>query len=173
MIAGLATSYALLNGARRSTALSREAGQVSAAVAELVDRRESSQHLFGEKSAAIAQLRALGEVCSKDGWDGHHAAAVDPRAVRTAELLVRALPDHVAVPTFAAEPDGSVSVDWMPTRHRVFSLSVGCTDQLAYAWLDGTDRGHGVALFDGYSVPDRILDGIGFVATRNAPLGTA
>ena len=61
---------------------------------------------------------------------------------------------------FAPEPDGSISLDWIRSRSNFFSVSVGASDRLAYAWLDGTDRGHAVARFDGDSVPSRILEGI-------------
>ena len=64
------------------------------------------------------------------------------------------------LPEFSPEPDGSISLDWIMSRTRVFSISVSPRDRLAYAWLDGSDRGHGVATFDRSMIPQRILDGI-------------
>jgi hypothetical protein len=84
-------------------------------------------------------------------------------ALQNAEMFLRALPEDLPTPEFAPEPDGSISLDWIHTRHRLFSLGVGPNDRLAYAWLDGTDKGHGVARFDGLSVPQRVLAGIQFI----------
>jgi hypothetical protein len=85
---------------------------------------------------------------------------IDPIAVLWAERLVRALPDGMPLPEFAPEPDGSISLDWILSCNRLFSLSVGRVGRLAFAWLDGTDKGHGVAPFDGQNVPPRVLDSI-------------
>ena len=64
------------------------------------------------------------------------------------------------LPEFAPEPDGAISLDWIRSRHRLFSLSIGSTNRLAYSWLDGAHRGHAVAQFDGTKIPVRILQGI-------------
>ena len=139
---------------------SPEAQAVSRRAAEVVTDWERSQALFGEKSAAISQLRTLANECADQDWDGYDARAIDPQAVAVAESFLRALPRGVALPEFAPEPDGSVSLDWIHSRNRLFSMSVGDGYRLAYAWLDGTDKGHGVASFDGAVIPPRILDGI-------------
>ena len=98
---------------------------------------------------------------------------IDPMAMINAEAFVRALPIGVPLPEFAPEPDGSVSLDWIQSRTRKFSLSVGRSQRLAYAWLDGTDSGHGVATFDGSIIPPRIIEGIFAIAKNgHAPIGT-
>jgi hypothetical protein len=51
-------------------------------------------------------------------------------------------------------------LDWIQSRHRLFSLSVGGSGWLAYAWLDGADKGCGIARFDVTCVPARVLEGI-------------
>ena len=61
------------------------------------------------------------------------------------------------MPEFAPEPDGAISLDWIQSRHRLFTLSISASNRLAYAWLDGTDKGHGVARFDGRTIPRRVL----------------
>ena len=153
--------YAALNVyARGSSAISSEARAAQKAATTVVESAERSQALFGEKAAAISQLRALAHECSEQGWDGAEACALDPTAVLIAEGFVRALPDGIPLPEFAPEPDGSVSLDWIQSRNRLFSMSVGPSHRLAYAWLDGADKGHGVARFDGENVPPRILEGI-------------
>ncbi|MGH8504252.1 MAG: hypothetical protein ACREVE_17690 [Gammaproteobacteria bacterium] len=167
-------SAALNAYARPGSAISIEALKVSRAASAVVELAERSQALFDEKATAIAQLMALAHDCAEQGWDGNEACAIDPRALRNAGDFVRALPGNVPAPEFAPEPDGSISLDWIQSRHRLFSLSVGSSNLLAFAWLDGADRGHGVARFDGLSVPSRVLSGIQSILNHgNAPLRIA
>jgi hypothetical protein len=88
------------------------------------------------------------------------AAAIDPLTVLMGRRFLRLLPESVPLPEFAPEPDGFISLDWIRSPNRLFSLSIGRSNRLAYAWLDGADRGHGVARFDGQNVPARVLEGI-------------
>jgi hypothetical protein len=105
-------------------------------------------------------LRALANECTEPDWDGNEARALDPLAILMAETFVRALPDSLPLPEFAPEPDGSISLDWIQSRNRLFTLSVSANHCLAYAWVDGSDKGHGVARFDETSIPRRVLEGI-------------
>lgn len=87
---------------------------------------------------------------------------------------MRVLPGYVPLPEFAPEPDGSVSLDWTESRHRRFTLSIGGSNRVAYAWLDGADKGHGVVRFDGTSIPPRVLEGIGSIVNHgNTPFRVA
>ena len=117
----------------------------------------------------MSQLRALTHECTEKGWDGYEACALDPTAVLIAEGFVRALPDSVPLPEFAPEPDGSVSLDWIQSKNRLFTMSVGTNHRLAYAWLDGADKGHAVARFDGETIPPRILQGINAIMNHGNP----
>ncbi len=96
--------------------------------------------------------------CSTPDWDGYRALPVNPAALERAETLLRSLPDDLLLPDFSIEPDGDISFDWLPTRTRSFSLSIGNSDRVAYAWVDGTDRGHAVARTGSGEVPTRILN---------------
>ena len=145
---------------RGNNAVSSEAKDICNAVSAAIDRAEGSEALFGEKAAAISQLRMLANDCAEAGWDGDNASVIDPIAVRLAESLIRVLPGNIPLPEFAAAPDGSVSLDWIQSKTRLFSLSIGSSNRLAYAWLDGSDRGHAVAGFDGATIPVMILQGI-------------
>ena len=152
--------HALQALASGSSAISLEARVVHNAAIAVAEAAERSVALFGEKAAALAELAALAAECSAPGWDGGDAAAIDPVAIISARRFVRALPEGTPLPEFTAEPDGAVSLDWIKSRCRLFSLSIGRGNRLACAWIDGTDRGHGVARFDGQNVPPRILEGI-------------
>jgi hypothetical protein len=168
-------SYAVAQGnLRGKTAVSSEAQVVRDAVTAVIDRAEQSQALFGEKAFAISKLLAMANECSESGWDGEGAYAVNPIAVLLAENFIRALPNSIPLPEIAPEPDGSIALDWIPSQHRLFSISLGTSDRLAYAWQDGSDKGHAVARFDGEQIPQRIIDGInaivnhGYVTLRTA-----
>ena len=143
---------------RAGTTLSPEAGHVRNAAREVIRHMERSQWLFGEKKLAISEIRKLADQCALENWDGNEAAAIDELAVSGAIEFIRALPNALPLPESAAEPDGSISLDWIQSRHRLFSLSIGRSDRIAYAWLDGADRGSGVAHFDGCNIPQRIFD---------------
>jgi hypothetical protein len=108
---------------------------------------------------AIKSLYDMVEECEFD-WDGEGALAPTKSAVKTAEAFVMAMPIGLALPEFAPEADGDVELDWMPSRGRTFSISVNDSPNLAYAWLDSGASGHGVAIFDGFHIPQEILDGI-------------
>jgi len=157
---------ALAAYSRAGSAISPESAAARRSAFAVLESGERSHALFGGKAGAISELQALANECAEAGWDGEAAAAMDPKAVSTAQDFIRALPDGLPLPEFAPEPDGSVSLDWTASRHRRFTLSIGSSNRLAYAWLDGTDRGHAVARFDGSIVPRRVLEGIQSISSH-------
>jgi len=159
-IVGISGHLALQALAGGGSAMSPEANAVHKAATDVAELAERSVALFGEKANALSRLAELGTECADLGWDGEGAAAVNPIAIHSAKRFVRALPDDMPLPEFAPEPDGSISLDWIQSPNRLFSISVGRGNRLAYAWLDGADKGHGVALFDGRNIPSRVIDEI-------------
>lgn len=157
-------SAAARPSAPRGSAVSPESKAVREAVGAVERSVERSQSLFGRKAAVIAQIWAIVNDCAEPGWDGDGAEPADRLAAFAAADLIRSLPGGIPLPEVAPEPDGAISLDWIRSRNRLFSLSVGTSDRLAYAWIDGSDRGHGVARFDGETIPTRILQGIGEIA---------
>ena len=157
--AGLGVLYGL---ASPGSAVSPAAESIQHGARSVVSALERSQALFGTKASAISDLWKLANECADAGWDGSDAAPINLQAVHNAVAFIRALPGLLPLPEFAPEPDGAVSLDWIVSRNRLFSVSVnaGASGRLAYAWLDGADRGHAVARFDGTTIPARILDGI-------------
>ena len=149
------------------SATTPEVMELGEMAARLGNTFEHSQALFGPKSSAIAELVSLFMECAQDDWDGAGAHAISVDALHEAAALILALPEVVPLPEFAPEPDGSISLDWMVSRNRLFSLSASGTGRIAYAWLDGADSGHAVARFNQYRVPDRILYGIAAILGPN------
>lgn len=163
---------ALHSLARQGSAISTEAQSLRQAASDVVNHVERSQALFGSKGAAISQIWALANECDRLDWDGEDALPIEHATVFRAVAFIRALPDWVPLPEFAPESDGSISLDWIRTRNHLFSLSVGPSSRLPYAWLDGTDKGHAVAQFDGEIVPPRVLKEImGIMNRGNASIG--
>lgn len=105
----------------------------------------------------ISKLHQLANECAVVDWDGYGAEAVNAGALMCAEAFVRALPDELPLPEISIEPDGAIAFDWMPHLTKTFTLSVGGSNRLAYAWIDGTDRGHAAVRFDDAEIPPRVL----------------
>lgn len=153
-MAGYTVATAL---ARPRSAVSAEAEAVRFNAAVVVEQVQRSVALFGPQAVLISRLLELGGECRKPNWDGYGAEPVQPRALRCAEDLIASLPEDVPLPECAIEPDGCVSLDWMPGPNRTLTVSVGGSDRLAYAWVDGTDRGHAVEKLSDGQLPPRIL----------------
>jgi hypothetical protein len=150
--------YASLRAyARPGTAVSEEACIVGQLAAGVADAAQGSEALFGPKVPALEALAALARECAESGWDGYDAKPINPWAVQAAERIIRALPEGLPVPEVSAEPDGDVALEWLESRYRRLSLSVGTDARLAYAWMDGTDKGHAAAGFDGARLPERLV----------------
>lgn len=136
---------------------SRDAGDVRAARHGVVDRVDRSIVLGWPKVKALSDLTALADECAESDWNGEGAEPINLVALEAAKRLIRLLPDELPIPRLSVDPDGAVSMGWMGPRRQRFSLSAGPRDRLAYAWLDGVDRGHAVAHFDHRSVPTQLL----------------
>ena len=141
-------------------AVSQEADYIQQSRYDIAQSVEQSIALFGGKEEVLSMMYEIEAECGVSDWDGYGALPLSNLSIETAKAFIRLLPDSLAMPEIAPEPDGSVSLDWMPSRYRTFSLSIGESDQLAYAWVDGTDRGHAVARFNSQIIPERVLQGI-------------
>lgn len=123
-------------------------------------RAEESVALFGPKASAFSDLAELAIECAEPNWDGYGSEPVSPIALDLARQIIRSLSDDLPLPTFSIEPDGCVSLDWLPNRDRTFTLSAGASDRLPYAWIEGTDRGHAVSRFENGQLSQRIVQEI-------------
>ncbi|MBK8305009.1 MAG: hypothetical protein WBC19_01760 [Pyrinomonadaceae bacterium] len=154
----LCLGYGALNAYRTNqSAISTTARSAIIAATEVAKFEESSHALFGAKASALSVIRELADEYGMDDWDGEGALAIEALSLWNTEALVRSFPNDLPLPEFAPEPDGAISLDWIQSRHRMFSLSIGAKNRLAYAWIDGTNRGRGVANFDGSNFPIQIL----------------
>jgi hypothetical protein len=156
---GLIAGYsALAPLTRQSSAFSPEAGVVRSNARAVTGIVEKSFALFGAKAEALNTLKTLAMECSESDWDGYGALPVNPATLERAETVLRSLPDDCPLPESSIEPDGEISFDWLPSRTCSFSVTIGNSDRIAYAWVDGTDRGHAVARAESGMMPTRILN---------------
>ena len=170
----MATGYAATAALSRSgTAVSREAAVVRQNATKVVERAEQSVALFGVKSRALTALASTVSECSEENWDGYGALPVERRALELAVEIIRSIPDGLPMPEFAIEPDGSVSMDWMPTPRRTFTLSLGKNSRIPYAWVDGTDHGHGVVRLEDGRIPARLIGEIQSICRHESAIRVA
>ena len=154
MLAGYSATVAL---SRPRSAVSPEAESVRLNASTVVEQVQRSLALYGPKAVLISTLTSLGEECRDSNWDGYEAEPANPNALNRAKDLIASFPDDLPLPECSIEPDGCVSLDWMPVPHRTLTLSVSANDRIPYAWIDGTDRGHAVARLINGQLPARIL----------------
>lgn len=143
MTAAPAVDYVVPPALVQGSAVSEAATLVQRLLGDVARGNERALSLSGREVEFQAQLRAaLHDVITDE--DQHPATTA---AVRSASRFVRALPHSLPLPQVAIDPDGAISLDWMPSRTRAFSISVDESGRLAYAWIKGSDRGHGVVRF--------------------------
>lgn len=170
LIAGYTALMAL---SRPRSAVSAGAEAVRCNASLVVGQVHRSVALFGPKADLISTLLALAAECSDPNWDGYGAEAVNPGALRLAEALIASLPGDVSLPECSIEPDGCISLDWMPSPHRTLTVSVGQSHRLPYPWVDGTDRGHAVANLTYGQLPSRIVTEIRRFASHASAIRAA
>lgn len=115
---------------------------------------------FVSKKDALDRLYELAAECAEADWDGYGAEAVSQSAVERSERFIRRLPEDLPLPEISVEPDGEIALDWSPTQTQTFSVSIGTTDQMACAWVNGTEHGHVVVSSTNGEIPWRILQEI-------------
>lgn len=148
--------FALAGYHGSSNAISPEAHGLRDASSHLLRERERSEALFGARNLALSALtEAAGRVIPDEEQE-----PVAEAAFENARQFIRSLPDDSPMPEIGVDPDGAISLTWWVSQRRVFSVSVGSSERLAYAWLDGSDKGHAVDRFRAPSIPPRLLDNL-------------
>lgn len=153
----VATGLIVLSPASMDTGVSAEAVVLRESFNRFIAHQESSESLFGVKARLISDLRELAAECAVEDWDGYGALAVSRAVLLRAEAFIRSLPGSIPVPELSAEADGQISFDWLPSPTRTFTISVNAGNRLAYAWIDGANRGNAAEVFDNGILPARLL----------------
>jgi hypothetical protein len=146
----LCFGYSALAGyVQQSSAVSPEASQLSHVALDVMRKRQESQLLFGIKASLLSDLSSVVSDLHVD----EDQEPVSPEAHCNAEQFILALPDSLPSPAFGVDPDGEISVTWHVSRTRIFSVSISESERIAYAWMDGSNKGHGVDRFRAPELP--------------------
>ena len=126
---------------------------------------ENRRHLLESISVrdvaeqALADLEDASQEALTEGWDGHEALPIDPRAYAWAKLFLEALPTTIPRPEIGVDSDGEVSVDWIFGRGFLVSVSIGATGRLTYVALTGKSSLRGTEWLDD-GIPSRLTEEI-------------
>lgn len=160
-VVGFGSATVLRDVSNRQSGFSESANFVARQVQSLVVKNEQAFSATALRNSVLSELVDLANEHNEKGWDGGEAPPVSRIAVRQAQDLIVALPADIPDPELAVDPDdGAVALEWYVGPAQVFSVSVGTSQRMACAGMDGTDAWHGVARFDGAKVPEFVLQGI-------------
>ena len=138
--------------------VSEEARIINADYKSLTYYKEGSVALFGHKAKVLSELFEEVEHCREDKWDGYGAEPVSELSLRLAEKIIRCLPEDLPSPEITIDPRGYISMDWIPSKSKMFSLIASKTGRVPYSWLDGTERGYAVTNMKEGQLSDRLVD---------------
>ncbi|MEW6363672.1 MAG: hypothetical protein AB1714_03425 [Acidobacteriota bacterium] len=111
------------------------------------------------------ELFRVYEECQNAGWDGHGAAPVSEATYEQAREFLEALPLGAPGPSFGAEADGHITMEWYGGPRRTLSVSITPDGEIHYAALLGASKSFGSEPFLGES-PAIVLDLIRRVTTK-------
>jgi len=104
-----------------------------------------------------SELDDIYNECSVPNWDGYGAKPAYRSVRKTVEKFLDALPVDIMDPEIGADPDGEISLDWCLAQNKMFTISIGRNNRIAYAFLDGDKRRNGLDFFKG-AVPQDLID---------------
>jgi len=115
---------------------------------------------FGEHLAKVLEgLLKAREEHSVDNWDGYGAKAINIGSYNYALSFSLSLPPSFPVPEIYVNPDGYVTFEWYEGKRKVFSISIGNRNELAYAGLYGGSKIYGVEyMYE--EIPENIIRNI-------------
>ena len=120
-------------------------------------------YTYDPRAVVLRALNTIERECAETNWDGYDGAAVQPLVVANVRRVLTLLPFGFPMPDLCPEPDGEVGLEWGTVPEHSLSLSIGCGTRVAYAWVHGAQRGHGVATLNEYRVPTAVLHLIGVI----------
>jgi hypothetical protein len=106
---------------------------------------------------AFDELSQVYEECLDPNWDGYNALPITEETFRLTRELLEALPLSTPPPSFGAEPDGHITLEWYSSPRRTLSVSVSPEGELHYAALLGESKAYGTEPFFG-DAPKVIVD---------------
>ena len=130
---------------------SRGTSDIARFVAEEAQRGRSrlqESFTFGLRAkGAFDELWQVYEECREPNWDGYNALPVTEAAYQLAYQFLEALPLSTTPPSFGAEPDGHITLEWHRSPRRTLSVSISPEGDLHYAALLGDSKAYGTEPF--------------------------
>lgn len=121
-------------------------------------RQLQESRIFGLRGkGAFDDLNRIYTECREPNWDGYGAVPVSEATCQSAYQFLEALPFGAPLPSFGAEPDGHLTLEWHRSSTWTFSVSVSAEGELHYAALLGAGKSYGTEPFFG-EVPRMIMD---------------
>lgn len=151
--------------AQPTSAVSQEAQIIRVAAHKILSSTAEPQSLFRSRDDTFSELAEAIDDLIVDA----DQAAVDRLTFEHAKQFLFALPDDLSSPDVGVDPDGAISLAWFASRTRIFSVSIDDSDRVAFAWLDGSDKGHGVERFRPPMLPQRIAMMLRSIVTDGTP----
>lgn len=165
MTAAICAAALRSSNPRSNSALSIEGRELHERVTEVWGAFDKSISLRGPHGELFSELDSLVAEHSTPGWDGDSAPPVSFATLQNAKDFIGALSHSTAKPELAVEPDdAAISFEWHVGYRKVVSVSVGESDRLAVAGLDGVDHWHAVLKFDGANLPPLVAESIQRIA---------
>lgn len=119
--------------------------------------RYFSQSVILGKQSAYNELIELWDECKIQNWDGYDAFPIQEKTFKNAWNVIDALPLGYPLPSFGAEPDGHITLEWYRHPRWILSVSVSPEGYLYYAALFGDNSIKGTDTFLGY-ISETILN---------------
>lgn len=125
--------------------------------------REGRRHL---QESRVLGLRGMGAFdgllqvyteCLEPDWDGYGAMPVSEAAYQLAYQFLETFPLGTPLPSFGAEPDGHLTMEWHRSSGWTLSISISSEGELHYAALLGTRKAYGTEPFAG-DAPRTVMD---------------
>lgn len=91
--------------------------------------------IVAEREALKTEVYGLLKTAGTYNWDGDGALAVTPEIVSVAQKFVDKLPSHLGEPDVSATPQGEVDFDWVINSDVMLTVSIGASNEIAFAGL--------------------------------------
>ncbi|MGC2162370.1 MAG: hypothetical protein WA634_10700 [Silvibacterium sp.] len=127
----------------RSNARSEPADRLVEMQEQIREQMLKSYSIRSRVDQARADIEAVQQEASFDGWDGYGGKALDAEACVITASFLEALPTTIPIPEISADNDGEVALDWIFAPRRALTISIDGRGRCSYAWMLGqiTSRG--------------------------------
>lgn len=131
----------------RSNARSEPADRLAQMQRQIRKQILESYSIRRRVDQALADIEAIQQEASFDGWDGYGAKALDADACAVTVSFLDALPTTIPIPEISADNDGEVALDWIFEPRKALTISINGRGRCSYAWMLGQSTVRGTDWF--------------------------